>query len=325
MVQALIRLAALPLALSFPPAFVLCLQPRVSCAPTPPLCAQVVLCTCRGWVRAGIRCHFCRGGPRTLPAAPGPAALPALLIAPAVPHGCNGATFHLNLRTSGPRSAALPVQASMVHPQSCETCDSARFSWPGEYRAPLVEGLLRKSDGAPGPLAAVDRERIDFAILALARSLQLAYSPGQVAGQPRFIVLPPVLDTDVNLPANLPLSIVLSPYHLAKVQKELRRRRLSDLPEPVRDHIHIMIPRQPRSSWPESRDSRVAQSQAVDGSCTPTKCLCWCCIDWFRGEDPYRGFVCTCLFFVVFLIVLFVLQVFERHDANDSDSTLSSA
>ena len=254
--------------------------------------------------------------------APGPAALPAQLIAPAVPHG---ATFHLNLRTSGPRSAALPVQASMVHPQSCETCDSARFSWPGEYRAPLVEGLLRKSDGAPGPLAAVDRERIDFAILALARSLQLAYSPGQVAGQPRFIVLPPVLDTDVNLPANLPLSIVLSPYHLAKVQKELRRRRLSDLPEPVRDHIHIMIPRQPRSSWPESRDSRVAQSQAVDGSCTPTKCLCWCCIDWFRGEDPYRGFVCTCLFFVVFLIVLFVLQVFERYDANDSDSTLSSA
>ena len=300
MVQALIRLAALPLALSFPPAFVLCLQPRVSCAPTPPLCAQVVLCTCRGWVRAGIRCHFCRGGPRTLPAAPGPAALPALLIAPAVPHG---ATFHLNLRTSGPRSAALPVQASMVHPQSCGTCDSARFSWPGEYRAPLVEGLHHKSDGAPGP--PVDRERIDFAILALARSLQLAYSPGQVAGQPRFIVLPPVLDIDVNLPANLPLSIVLSPYHLAKAKNERwRRRRLSDLPEHVRANIHVMRPRR----RPQLQVSPVAHSHA-DGSCTPAKCLCCICLSWWEGDENHRLLVCGLCFLMVLLIFVFVLEV----------------
>ncbi len=231
--------------------------------------------------------------------APGPAAMPAQLIAPAVPHG---ATFHLNLCTSGPRSAALPVQASMVHPQLCGTCDSARFSCPGEW--PLVEVLHHKSDGAAGP--AVDRERKDFAILALARSLQLAYSPGQVAGQPRFIVLPPVLDIDVNLPANLPLSIVLSPYHLAKAKNERwRRRRLSDLPEHVRANIHVMRPRQRR----QLQVSTVAHSHAglCDGSCT--KCLCCICLSWWEGDENHRLLVCGLCFLMVLLICLFVLEV----------------
>ena len=42
---------------------------------------------------------------------------------------------------------------------------------------------------------------IDFAILALAHALQLAYfeySPDQLAGPPRFIVVPPKLDLDVD-------------------------------------------------------------------------------------------------------------------------------
>jgi hypothetical protein len=247
------------------------------------------------------------------PAVP-PAPGPAQLIAPAAPHG---ATLHWNLSASAPQTTALPVQASMVHPQPC----GPRGSWVGEHRGPLVEGLHQnKSDGAPGP--ADDRERINCAILALSRTLQLAYLPGHLAGQPRFIVLPPVLDIDINLPADLPLSIIVSPYRPDEAQNKSRRRRLSDLPAHVRDHLHIMplIPRQRQSSLPERRYSSAAHSNSVHRccNCNPFKCLCCICLSWRDGDDNHKCFIWGACGFGVFMMFLFVQQVLESVANNSS-------